>query len=219
MRGGTSAETTRTEKLHRSLKRRRSDASPLRPPWWLAVMMVVAACSKPVVTELDGEGPLRALKGDEVTVTRGRASVGETYSAGSIPLCRPDGQVITLRNIRAERIFGAVRLEGIAVRTTHWGLPDRPSDPDSHMVGTMVGRPAGLRPAAGYRVPTTCASMEEPVGEVVVTLEKTGQSGGGLNGLDVRYVAGDQLHVAKVAFGFALCGTDRRVSKCEAGSD
>jgi hypothetical protein len=173
------------------------------------------ACRGPsTIDENDGDGPLRVFNGDRVTVSRGTAEVGKTYSAGSMPLCRRDGSTVSLVSIDPLKILGEVRLEGVRVRTTHWAPPDQPGDPNTNMVGIMEGAPSGLRTPAEYSVPTSCASAADPVGEIVVTLMKTGDAGGGLDGLRLTYDVDGQLHTFRVPFQFQLCGTDKRVDRC-----
>lgn len=185
----------------------------------MATALMAAACTGPTaIRETDGEGLLRVFNGGGVSVGRGTAEVGRTYSAGSVPLCRQTDSEVMLRSIQAIEVFGQVRLEGIRVRTSHWAPPDRPSNPDRHMVGIMSGIPDGLRRPSGYRVPTSCDSPADPVGEVVVTLSKTGRAGGALKGLKLAYDVGDEVHVFRVPFEFQLCGTDDRVPDCEPSS-
>lgn len=155
------------------------------------------------------DGPLYALVGSGVTVSRSDAAIGEAVSAGSVPLCKKDANAsVTLTSIEPMRVRGEIRLEGIAVRTTRWGEPDGPSDIDTHMVGLSSDIPAGLRPPRGYEVPTSCDSPSDPVGEVVVTLTKTGLRGGTLDGLLVRYETEGRFHEFELGFNVSLCGTD-----------
>jgi hypothetical protein len=173
-------------------------------------LIIAAASCSGVIQERDGEGPLFALSGDGLMVSTERAASGETWSAGSIPLCKRDpASTIVLTGIEALRVSGQVRLEGVGVRTTRWGLPDGPSDPDTHMVGIHRGTPTGVRSPRGYEVPTSCSSSKDPVGEIVVTLTKTGDAGGMLDGLRVTYEVAAEEHVFDLQFGFALCGTGK----------
>lgn len=106
------------------------------------------------------------------------------WSAGTVLLCRTDPAVAPrIRSVNAISVSGSVRLDGVGVRTTQWGEQGTPSDPDTHLVGTVMGVPAGLRSPDGYVVPTTCENTAEPVGEIVVTLTKTSVEGGQLDGL------------------------------------
>jgi len=177
----------------------------------ICLVVVVTSCSG-VIEEQEGEGPLSS--GGGFRVSTDRAETGETWSAGSIPLCKPDtDQVVTLIGIAPVSVIGRVRLEGVGVRTTLWGEPDGPSDPDTHMVGIRQGVPAGVRSARGYSVPT-CGSPDEPVGEVVVTLTMTGDEGGALDGLRVTYRADGRDHAFTSPFGFGLCGPDGQAPIC-----
>lgn len=67
----------------------------------------------------------------------------------------------------------------------------------------MHGAPDGLQAPKGYVVPTRCAN-DDPVGEVVVTMTKTGPEGGSLDGLRASYVVDDEEHVFDIGFHFGL---------------
>lgn len=176
------------------------------------MLVAVASSCSGVIEEEDGEGPLYALDGDGVMVTRSDAAIGEVWSAGSVPLCKQDADAtVVLTRIEPMRVSGDVRVEGVRVRTTRWGEPDGPSDMDIHMVGLSPGVPAGLRPPRGYAVPTSCDSPSDPVGEVVVTLTKTGARGGALDGLLVGYRADGRVHEFELRFGVSLCGTEHMI--------
>jgi hypothetical protein len=171
-------------------------------------MGVVASSCSGVIEEEDGEGPLSSLGGSGMTVAQRYVTVGEVWSAGSVPLCKEDADAtVLLTRLEPMRVRGDVRLVGVAVRTTLWGDPDGPSDMDTHMVGLSPGVPAGLRSPPGYEVPTSCDSSSDPVGEVVVTLAKTGPRGGSLDGLLLEYQVDGQLHRFELRFGVGLCGT------------
>jgi hypothetical protein len=153
-------------------------------------------------------GPLYALLGSGVTVTRSDVTVGEMRSAGSVPLCKKDAEAaVILASIEPLNVRGDVRLDGVAVRTTRWGEPDGPSDIDTHMVGRSPGVPAGLRPPRGYEVPTSCDSPSDPVGGSWSRSPRRGARGGTLDGLLLRYVAEGQLHEFELRSGVSLCGT------------
>jgi hypothetical protein len=117
--------------------------------------------------------PRTSLIGGRVPRVDRQSRAGGDVVSRQHPYCRRDtDQVVTLIGIAPLSVTGRVRLEGIGVRTTLWGEPDGPSDPDTHMVGIDRGIPAGVRSARGYNVPT-CGSPDEPVGEVLVTLTMT----------------------------------------------
>ena len=53
-------------------------------------------------------------------------------------------------------------------------------------------------------VPTDCENVDGSVGEIVVTLTKTSEQGGALDGLRVSYMVNDEEHVFDIAFHFGL---------------
>jgi hypothetical protein len=176
----------------------------------LAMLCLAASCTGLVIEEEDGDGPLRVFRGDGVHVSQADPPVGEVWSAGSVPLCKDEGRgPVVLVSIEPIELRGDVEVEGIRVRTTKWGLPDRLTDMDTHMVGLSPGLPAGLRTPRGYVVPSTCDSPRDPVGEVVVSLRKIGAGGGAVDGFVLRYLAEDRLHEFVLRFGVTLCGTER----------
>jgi hypothetical protein len=168
------------------------------------LFLCAVACAARI--EEDGAGPLRPAGG--FSVSQADVERGEIWSAGSIPLCTDDpGVPATLLAIEPVRVVGQVEVEGIGVRITHWGEPDGPSDVDTHMVGLHPGVPAGLQTPRDFLVDTSCPSPNDPVGEIVVTLRKTGSAGGMLDDLLVTYRAEGETHRVRLVFGFALCGT------------
>jgi hypothetical protein len=141
--------------------------------------------------------------------------VGETWSAGSVTLCKKsDKTEVVLQGVEPVSVKGQIRLDGIGARMTHYAKPDGSSDPNTHLVGTMPGKPSDLQPPQGFHVATTCPNVRAPVGELVVTLTKTGPVGGTLDGLRVRYTADGQLHELILSFFFGLCGTGPDTKPC-----
>jgi hypothetical protein len=133
-----------------------------------------------------------------------------------VTLCKKSqGDEVTLQSVQPVSIQGQVALEGIGARTTHYAEPKGNSDPDTHLVGTTRGIPGGLQPPAGFRVETTCPNHQAPVGEIVVTLTKTGPQGGGMDGLRIRYKDDEETHELTVGFHFGLCGTGRFAVPCD----
>jgi hypothetical protein len=166
------------------------------------ILLAIAACSGTVE---DPAGPLRLDGG--FAVSQADVDPGETWSAGSISLCIEDPKApATLLAIEPVRVVGQVAVEGIGVRITRWGDPEGPSDVDTHMVGLHPGVPSGLLAPRDFFVDTSCPSSNDPVGEIVVTLRKTGDAGGMLDDLLVTYRADGETHRVRLAFGFALCG-------------
>ncbi len=84
------------------------------------------------------------------------------------------------------------------------------------MLGTSRGTPPSVRSPAGYVVPTACGPSDEVVGEVIVTLTKTGIAGGRLRGLRLTYESNGRLQQMAVDFRFSLCGTAPPAPRCRA---
>ena len=180
------------------------------------LVTVAAACSPEEVPEQDGDGPLYVFSGDAVGLDKGIVDVGQAWSAGSIPLCKNTPDIsVTLTSIEAVTVEGEVDLEGIGVRTVRWA-PSEGGNAADHMIGSYRGIPPGLRAPRGYRVPSTCESPEDPVGEVVVTLRKTGEGGGRLKDLRVKYQADGVPHDFVIHFELGLCGTGDSAPPCRA---
>jgi hypothetical protein len=122
---------------------------------------------------------------------------------------------VVIRSVEALATEGAVRLDGVRVRTAHWADPDGSPDPDHNIIGTLPGVPRGLRPARGFVVPSTCEALEEPLGEVVVTLTKLGEEGGRVDGLQVVYESDGDVYAFDIGFSFELCGTGDGIERCQ----
>jgi hypothetical protein len=196
-------------------------------PVALAVAVLCASChseSDPdanpeIIVDRDGEGALVYAPGTSFGVDKSIVSVGETWSAGSVTLCKKrQGDQVTLNSVRPVNVKGQVRLDGIGARTTHYAKPNGPSDPETHLVGTMPGMPAGLESPNGFRVQTTCPNSRAPVGEIVVTLTKVGPEGGSLDGLRILYTAKGQMHELTLPFHFGLCGGGQFAVRCATGT-
>ena len=113
---------------------------------------------------------------------------------------------VTLQSVEPVSVQGQVRLDGIGARMTHYAKANGSSDPDNVLVGTMPGTPAGLQSPGGFLVESTCPNTRAPVGEIVVTMTKTGPQGGSLDGLRVVYTANGRTHQLTLGFHFGLCG-------------
>jgi hypothetical protein len=193
---------------------------------WAAVLIVFAFVScdggnrspTPPIADHDGVGAFQNDPSVSWGVNKTRVWIGEQWSAGSITLCKksPDDHVI-LQSVGPVSLAGEVRLDGIGVRTTHFASANRPSDPNTHLVGTTPGIPDGLQDPAGFSVVTTCPTAKAPVDEIVVTLTKTGPKGGALEGLRVDYLDDSELHELVIRFHFGLCGTGDSAVPCADG--
>jgi hypothetical protein len=180
------------------------------------VALLLSGCGGWIDHHEDGEGELFSSPHSSWGVRKGIVDTGETWSAGTIPLCKSSDRPVVLQSVEAVSTTGEVRLESVLVRTTHWANPEDPPALDGNaMIGTFPGLPKGLRPAAGYVVPSTCEDTTDPVGEVVVTLTKTGEAGGRMEGLRVSYAADRGLHVFDIGFSFELCGTGGGILPCQ----
>jgi hypothetical protein len=228
--------TTRaSESLRRLSKRRhnrfcsRTRRRPVtrmgrRPAAWFAIALLLVCChpgssgsdgDRSLIVDRNGQGALVYAPGARFGVDKSIASVGDTWSAGSVTLCKKSAATdVTLKRVDPVTIRGEVRLDGIGARTTHYGDPDGHSNPNSHLVGTMRGTPKGLRSPSGFRVVTTCPTSAAPVGELVATLTKTGPEGGSLDGLRILYEAGGQTHELTIQFHFGLCGSGQFAVPC-----
>jgi len=172
------------------------------------LLSALASCSDGLALEEDGEGSVAMSPGAGWGVVWKEARTGQTWWQGGVTMCRTSPSVEPrLVSVEAVSVEGAVRLEGIWARTAKWGVPDRPADPDTHLAGLMRRPPDGLAEPRGYVVPTTCEDDRDPVGEIVVALTKTGETGGLLSGLRVVYRDGTGVHVFVTDFSFVLCGT------------
>jgi hypothetical protein len=195
----------------------------VRPLAWSAIAIALLVGCQPalgnhsdVIVDQNGEGALLYGPGSGFGVDKTIVNVGEPWSAGGVTLCKKSAEVqVTLQDVEPVSVKGQVRLDGIGVRTTHWGKPTGPSSPQTHLVGTMPGAPDNLQPAAGFRVPTDCPNTQAPVGEIVVTLTKTGPEGGSFDGLRVLYKANGEAHELTLSFHFGLCGTGDAAVPCK----
>lgn len=192
-----------------------------RPQAWFAIALVLVCCdsvgdgNRSLVVDRNGQGALVYAPGARFGVDKSIASVGDTWSAGSVTLCKKSAATdVTLKRVDPVTIRGEVRLDGIGARTTHYANPDGHSNPNSHLVGTMPGTPKGLRSPRGFHVVTTCPTSAAPVGELVVTLTKTGPEGGSLDGLRILYDADGQTHELTIQFHFGLCGSGQFAVPC-----
>ena len=200
----------------------------VRPLAWSAIAMAILVGCQPsvgshdhsdVIVDRNGEGALLYAPGSGFGVDKTIVNVGEPWSAGSVTLCKKSEEVeVTLQDVEPVSVKGQVRLDGIGVRATHWGKPTGHSSPQTHLVATMPGTPDNLRPAAGFRVPTDCPNTQALVGEIVVTLTKTGPEGGSLEGLRIAYTTDGETHELTLPFHFGLCGTGDFAAPCKDGN-
>jgi hypothetical protein len=195
----------------------------MRPLAWFAVAIALLVGCRPtdrtgVIVDQNGDGALVYAPGSGFGVDKTVVKMSEPWSAGSVTLCKKsaDDQV-TLRSVEAVSVKGQVRLDGIGVRATHYAKPDGSSSPQTSLVGTMPGAPKNLRPAAGFQVPTDCPNSRALLGEIVVTMTKTGPEGGSLDGLRVVYMANGETHELTLTFHFGLCGTGDFAAPCKEG--
>jgi hypothetical protein len=171
-----------------------------------------------VIVDRNGEGPLVYRPGSGFEVDKTIVNVSEPWSAGSVTLCKKSAdEQVTLKDVEPVSVRGQVRLEGIGVRATHYAKPDGHGSPENSLVGTMPGAPANLQPPAGFRVPTDCPNSRALLGEIVVTLTKTGPEGGSLEGLRVIYTSNGETHEVTLSFHFGLCGTGDFAVPCKEG--
>lgn len=178
-------------------------------------LLTLAACSGAGV-EADGEGAIWSTPGViSQGVGRSVAAVGETWSAGA-EVCRSDpSQAPRLVSVEPVGVRGEVRLEGIGAREAAYPRPGEEEDSDVHVFATYRGVPARVGPVRGFVVPTACAPEDDRVGEILVTLTKTGPGGGALDGLRVTYVVDGEERVTLFRFHFGLCGTAGFSDPCE----
>jgi len=196
---------------------------------WAAVLIpFLFACAScdgrsespaPLIVDHDGVGAFRLDPSVSWGVNKTRVRVGEPWSAGSITLCKKSRHDnVVLQEVGPASLAGQVRLDGIGVRTTHYARPNKPSDPNTHLVGTMPGTIDGLQDPAGFVVLTTCPTVKAPIDEIVVTLTKVGPQGGALDGLRVHYLDNSELHELVIPFHFGLCGTGGSAVRCARGN-
>jgi hypothetical protein len=171
-----------------------------------------------VIVDQNGEGALVYTPGSGFGVDKTIVKIGEPWSAGSVTLCKKSaGDQVTLQDVEPVSVKGQVRLDGIGVRATHYAKPNGHGSPEDSLVATMPGTPENLQPAAGFQVPTDCPSSRALLGEIVVTLTKTGPEGGSLDGLRVIYMANGETHELTLSFHFGLCGTGDSAVPCKEG--
>jgi hypothetical protein len=111
-------------------------------------------------------------------------------------------------------VTGQVRVERIGVRTSAWARSGTPGDPAETMTGSHPGVLPGLEPPRGYVVPTSCATPDEPVGEVVMVVTKSGDEGGRIRGLGITYESGSETDAFVAHAALVLCGTRTRDDRC-----
>lgn len=196
-----------------------------RPLVWSTIAIALLVSCQPalgnhphVIIDQNGEGALVYAPGPGFGVDKTIVMIGEPWSAGSVTLCKKSAdEQVTLQSVEAVSVQGEVRLDGIGVRTTHYAKQNGHGSPDDYLVATTPGVPAGLQSPDGFRVVTTCPNSRAPVGEIVVTLTKTGPEGGGMDGLRVIYTAMGETHEVTLSFHFGLCGTGDFAVPCKEG--
>ncbi len=175
----------------------------------LAVLALAAACSRGVIVEQDGEGGILSNGGVLRGSWNGRTQVGELWTKGGVTLCRTSpGVVARIVSIRPVQVEGAVRVVAIHVRTSLRPPADATVEdynPLVHLVNGPGPAPPNAREPAGYLVPTACRGPR--VGEIMVTMVKTGPEGGYVRGLEVTYRWEGRLHRFVIPWEFGLCGT------------
>lgn len=179
------------------------------------LLLALAVCSGEGV-EADGEGAIWSTPGViSQGVERSVAAVGETWSAGA-KVCRSDAsQAPRLVSVEPVEARGDVRLEGIGVRVSEYSEPGEEEDSDVHAFATYLGVPARVGPIRGFIVPTACTPDDRQIGEIVVTLTKTGPGGGALDGLRVTYEVEGEERVTLFRYHFGLCGTAGFSDPCQ----
>lgn len=190
--------------------------------WFAIAIALLVGCQRAdhpgVIVDRNGEGALVYEPGSGFGVDKTIVKIGEPWSAGSVTLCKKSAdEQVTLKDVEPVSVRGQVLLDGIGVRATHYANPNGHSSPETHLVGTMPGAPKNLQPAAGFRVPTDCPNSQALLGEIVVTLTKTGPEGGSLDGLRVVYSANGETHELTLPFRFGLCGTGDFAVPCKEG--
>lgn len=178
----------------------------------LAVLLVTAACSRGLVTEQDGQGGILSMGGTSREYWRGRAEVGQMWTAGGVTLCRSTPDVVArIVSIEPVKVTGEVRVDAIHVRTSLRPPPDlgfEDWDPNVHLFNGPGPAPSNALPPAGYLVPTACRGPK--LAEVMTTMTMTGPAGGMLEGLKVTYRWEGRLHQFVIPWTFGLCGTGTR---------
>jgi hypothetical protein len=184
----------------------------------LLATWILASCSGSIIVDRGDIGAFTYDPGTSWGVTKTRVQIGVPWSAGGILLCKKSqDDVVVLQDIKPVSVVGQVRLDGIGVRNSHYVKRDQKAyDPATHLVGTMRGVPDGLHDPVGFTVDTTCPSLTALVGEIVVTLTKTGSEGGALDGLRVDYKENTKPHELVINFHFGLCGTGESSTPCAA---
>lgn len=180
--------------------------------WYAIAIALLVSCQSAdhpgVIVDRNGEGALVYTPGSGLGVDKTIVKISEPWPAGSVTLCKKSAdEQVTLKDVESLSVRGQVRLDGIGVRATHYASPNGHSSPQTHLVATMPGAPEDLQPAAGFRVPTDCPNSRALVGEIVVTLTKTGPEGGSVDGLRVVYMANGETHELSLPLHFGLCGT------------
>lgn len=177
----------------------------------LAALLLTSACSRDLITEQDGQGGVfSSLKGSPAGYFHGRAKVGQMWTAGSVMLCRSTPDVVArLASIEPVEVTGEVKVDAIHVRTSLRPGPEGDLNPNVYLVGGEPGpSPSNAQQPAGYLVPTACrGGPGTKVGEVLMTMTKTGPAGGMLQGLRVTYRWDGRLHEFVIPWTFGLCGT------------
>ena len=82
------------------------------------VALLLVACGGWIDQHEDGEGELFSSPHSSWGVGKGIVNTGETWSAGSIPLCKSSNRRVVLQSVEALSIVGDVRLDSVLVRTT-----------------------------------------------------------------------------------------------------
>jgi hypothetical protein len=195
----------------------------VRPLAWFAIAIaLLVGCRSTdhpgLIVDQNGEGALVSVPGSGFGVDKTVVNIGEPWSAGSVTLCKKSAdEQVTLKDVQPVSVRGQVRLDGIGVRATHYAKPNGHGSPDKSLVATMPGAPGNLQSPAGFEVPTDGPNSQALLGEIVVTLTKTGPEGGSLDGLRVVYTADGETHELTLTFHFGLCGTGDFAVPCKEG--
>jgi hypothetical protein len=176
-----------------------------------ALLIVVAACG----SGAEGHGSSALYSYDRPwMVAKTIDPVGQLFSAGGVPLCTKGDSPVTLKSITPVAVRGEIQLKRIVIRRVHFGG----DDPNNNVIGTYAGLPAGGHSPSGYIIPSPSPcnwpSETDPVYETVIAASRTGEHGGYIKNLRVRYRVGSASGEYIVPFTYALCGPVNAPGPC-----
>lgn len=165
--------------------------------------LLLLACG-PDGSHADGAGALEGFGGDSILVSTTAAEPGQTWSAGSWPLCRTSEASVWLRSIRPVGVVGDIDVEAVLVQETQRLGPDEPAQ-GIGLEKVVLPRSKYSSPE-GFEVVPRCGGTR--VVEVAAQVRKVSDGGGALDGLRVEYEVDGRPRWFVLPATFVVCGAE-----------